>query len=154
MMSRRVSMMLASASALSLCIVAPASARGGGTHGAEDEVGAVADRLSDPATQIAVTAALAAMTEALLDFRVGPFAKAVDEAGGGGHLRDVPADARVRDLAGPDADRLSGDIARKTPRMMNAMAGMADSLSAMMPQLRAMAERMRRSLPSGALPQE
>ena len=139
-MSFRHSLLLSAPVAAAL-ICAPALAR-------ETEAGDVARKLSDPANQIAATAVLAAMSEALLDLRVGPFMKALDSAGAGGDLADVPPDATVRDLAGKDAGRLTDGIARNTPRVMGAMAGMAQDLDAMLPQLRAMAERMRRSLPA------
>jgi len=113
----------------------------------------LAARLADPATQIAVTAMLAAMSEALLDFRVGPFARAVGTAGGDAGLADLPPDARLRDVAGPDAARVTERISRQTPRMMSAAAAMAGRMAEMTPQLKEMAERMRKSLP-GDEPQD
>lgn len=113
----------------------------------------MADKLNDPKTQLAVTAALVAMSEALLDIKVEPFAKAAEAAGAKNAARDLPPDATLRDLAGPDADQMQGQLARRTPEMMGRAAGMANAFEALLPQLRAMAEKMKdalpRSLPGG-----
>ena len=113
----------------------------------QDDAGQVAERLSDPATQLAVSAALVAMSEALLQMRIEPFARAAEAAGAGDSLPDLPPDARLRDLAGPRADRVQQGIARNVPRAMGATAGMAGALEDMLPELRAAARRMKDSLP-------
>ncbi len=130
--------------AAALLVPSAASARGEAAEPANE----LAGRLADPATQIAVTAMLAAMSEALLDFRVGPFARAAGTASGDGGLADLPPDARLRDVAGPDAARMTETISRQTPRMMSSMAAMAGSLAEMMPRMKDMARRMRQSLPA------
>lgn len=109
--------------------------------------GEIGRTLADPFTQIAVTAALAGLAEAMLDLRIGPLARAAGAAAGDPGLRELPPDARVRDMAGPDAGRLGQKIARETPRMMGAMAGMAGALDEMAPQLRDMARRIRDAVP-------
>lgn len=111
------------------------------------EAARAADRLNDPATQIAVTAVLANLTKQLLDVPVGDFARSIGDASGDPDLREVPPDARVRDMAGPDARRLERSIARGTPRMMGAMGRMSGAIDRMMPQLRAMAGEMKKALP-------
>lgn len=106
--------------------------------------GAMAERLSDPATQIAVTAMLSTLAQSVLDLDIGPLARAME---GAGVHSDLPSDARVGDVVGPETARTPEEIARRTPRMMTAMAGMAGAVDEMMPQLRAMAERMRDAVP-------
>lgn len=102
--------------------------------------------LSDPANQAAIAMTLAAMSEALLDFPIEPFTRAM-ETMDGGSVRDLPPDARLRDLAGPRAERLPSDIARETPRMMGRAADMAGAVEAMLPEFEAMAKRMKDALP-------
>ena len=114
---------------------------------ARDEGSAdVARRLGDPGTQIAATVALTAMVESLLDLKVEPLRRALS-AVGDDRAEDLPPDARLRDLAGPGARELPGEIGRRVPQAMGAAAGMAGALEDMLPELRAAAERMKRAIP-------
>lgn len=110
---------------------------------AEDAV----KQLGDPQVQFAASAALAAMVEAVLDMNIGPFARAARTMGGGA-MADLPDDARLRDLAGPDADDISGDVARNVPRAMGSAAEMAGAIDGMMPQFKEMARRMKDAIPT------
>jgi hypothetical protein len=127
----------------------PAAAR-------EQEQGDVAQRLSqrlaDPGTQVAVTVALTALSQALLDIKIEPLRRAMAAAGdmtgaGEGAAADLPLDARLRDLVGPGADKLPGEIGRRVPQAMGAAAGMTGAVQDMIPELKAMAERMKAALP-------
>lgn len=122
--------------------LAPASA-----WAQDDRASEAADKLSDPQAQLAASAALAAMAEAVLNIDIAPFARAVAAAGGGGALRDLPPDARLRDLAGPQAERMPREIARTVPRAMGSAAEMAGALEDMLPQLKATARRMKDAIP-------
>jgi hypothetical protein len=51
----------------------------------------------------------------------------------------------------PDASNVPAEIHDKLPRMMGAMAGMAGGMSAMIPALREMAERMREAVDEAGL---
>jgi hypothetical protein len=150
-MSMRSPVMMAGLAALVLTPV-PALARDSDAERLPERgLSEVSGKLSDPAMQIAVAAALSGMSEALLDLKVEPFLRAVDGMGGvaGGERRsrDLPPDARLRDIAGPKAADMPRELARETPRMMGAMAGMAGALQDMLPQLRAMGERMKDAVP-------
>ena len=115
---------------------------------AGDATAEIADKLRDPASQIAVAAMLSSMGEALLDMRIGPFVEAMDKAGvGGDRMRDLPPDARLGDIAGERTREMPGKIARETPKMMGAAAGMAGSLNEMLPEFKAMARRMKDAIP-------
>jgi hypothetical protein len=110
----------------------------------------MAAKMSDPQVQQAMAAAVASMSEALLEIPVAPFAKAARAMGktmGGAEaaddLADIPPDATLRDLAGPEATRMPHEMARRLPPMMGAMSGMAGVFGAMRPMLEAMAERMK-----------
>jgi hypothetical protein len=106
----------------------------------------VAKRLSDPANQVAATVALTALSEALLDIRIEPLRRALSAAGSDA-ADDLPPDARLRDLAGPGAQKLPGEIGRRVPQAMGAAAGMAGAVEDMIPELKAAAERMKHALP-------
>lgn len=142
--SRAVSSALAVAAVLVL--TSPAAARDG-REGRDSATGDIAERLSDPSVQLAASAALAAMVESVLDMDIAPIARAARTMGGGGAMGDLPPDARVRDLAGPDARNIPGDVARKVPRAMGSAAEMAGAVDDMMPQLRETARRMKDALP-------
>lgn len=138
--------LLAACLAATALAALPAAAREPGE--AEETADEVAERLRDPASQIAVAAVLSSMGEALLDMRIGPFVEAMDKAGvGSERTRDLPPDARLGDVAGHRAREMPEKIARETPRVMGAAAGMAGSLKAMVPELREIGRRMKDAIP-------
>lgn len=125
----------------------PALAREGAREAARDTgLDQVESRLSDPNTQQAVGEALAGMLAALMDVKAAPFVKAMDKvgksAGQGPVARDIPADATLGDLAGPDARQAPRQLARQVPQMMGAMGAMTGAMKEMLPQLEDMAKRM------------
>ena len=127
-------------------LLAPAAARAQEGE-ADSGLDRLASRLADPRAQLAASAALVAMSEALLQMRVEPFANAARQAGAGRSLPPLPRDARLRDLAGPRADRLQAEIAREAPQAMGRAAAMVEAIQGMMPELKAMARRMKQALP-------
>ena len=54
----------------------------------------------------------------------------------------VDPNLTVGDLAGLDAAEAPHEVARRLPEMMGAMATMATTLEAMLPELRAMGDRI------------
>jgi hypothetical protein len=112
---------------------------------AQDDTGQAAARtaetLRDPAVQQRMADGMAAASEALLDVPLAPLARAVAEAAGE-DPRAVDPDMTLRSVS-PNASDVPAEIHDKLPRMMGAMAGMAGGMSAMIPALREMAERMR-----------
>lgn len=112
----------------------------------DDAARDVAKQLSDPANQVAATVALTALSEALLDVRIEPLRRALG-AMGSDMTDDLPPDARLRDLAGPGARDLPGNIGRTVPRTMGAAAGVAGAVEDMLPELRAAVDRMKNALP-------
>lgn len=97
----------------------------------------LADRLNSPVVQYGVPAAMSALIAALMDTRVGGFAQFTDPD------EDIRPNDTLRDLASRDdpyfEERLHAD-ARRSTEMMGRMAG---GFAAMMPELRATADRMR-----------
>jgi hypothetical protein len=136
-MARRFARWLALA-ALATLPALPAGAR-------PAPAGEMAEKLGDPEIQRKLADAASAMGEALLDIPLEPFARAmrtVDPEA----AADLPAGATLRDMAGPGADAVPAEMGRRLPRMMGAMAGMAGTMEAMLPELKRMAERMGREV--------
>lgn len=104
----------------------------------------IAERLSDPAFEAQVAAMAAMMGQMVLDMKVGPLARAMGEMGDE-DARDIPPDARLGDLAGPDARDMPDQLARELPRAMRHAGAAAGALEDMMPELQRMGERMRRA---------
>lgn len=137
-MRARVAILSGAVAAIALAPV-PALAR-------EARTGPIMGQLGDPQTQRAMAGALAAMTEALLDIKVAPFAQAMDTMGdpeGNHRSRPIDPNTTLGDMAGPEARRMPREVARKLPQMMGAMGAMAGAMAAMLPQLEAMGEKMK-----------
>lgn len=101
----------------------------------------MAQRLADPVFQEQMASTVAVLGEILLDLPVAPLAEAAAQMAGE-DPQAVDPDMTLRNLAGPRADDVPQEIARELPRMMGAMAGMAEGLSAMVPALRDLARRV------------
>ena len=110
----------------------------------DTDLAPVIAQMSDPAFQDTMAVMIGSLGEVLLDMTIGPLAEAVERAGG--EPTGYGPDARVRDVAGPDAQDLPAELAARTPQMMDAASGMARSLEAMMPVLRAWSEEMAASV--------
>ena len=108
---------------------------------AEGDAARVAEELTDPVRQEQMAAAAEAVTAALLDMPAAPLLRAAETIAG----RDpeaVDPDLRVGDLVGPEAADAPREFAYRLPQMMGAMAAMAATLEAMLPELRAMGDRI------------
>lgn len=121
-------------------VPAQASAREGAAND-------VARKLADPQAQAAASVALAALAETFLNIDIAPYARAVRAMGGGDAVRDLPADAKLRDLAGPEAEHMPRAIARGVPKAMGSAAEMAGAMEAMLPELERTARRMKDAMP-------
>ena len=108
-----------------------------------------AEALRDPVLQERMAAGMAAASEAMLDVPLAPLARAVAEAAGE-DPRDVDPDMTLRSVS-PEASDVPAEIHDKLPRVMGAMAGMAGGMSAMIPALREMAERMKDAVDEAGL---
>jgi hypothetical protein len=100
-----------------------------------------AEELSDPVRQAQMAAVAEAATTAVLDIPVGPLMRAAETIAG----RDpdyVDPDLRVGDLVGPEAADAPYEFAHRLPQAMAALAGAAATLEAMLPELRAMGDRI------------
>ncbi|GGD64335.1 hypothetical protein GRI62_12050 [Erythrobacter arachoides] len=111
-----------------------------------DPLAGAVERMDDPVVQEQAGLMAAMLVGALMEMRVGPLAEAMAEMTGG-EGPAVDPDARVADLLGPDAADAPVRVAEQVPQMMGAMAAMAGAFGDMLPQMRAMGERMRRELP-------
>lgn len=106
----------------------------------------MSQELRDPMNQARVAGTLSALTGALLSMDIAPLARTMDQFDGGRSSRDLPPDATLGDIAGPNARDLPYDIARKTPEAMSRMAGMLGAVEDLRPQLKAMSRRLKDTL--------
>lgn len=111
----------------------------------EDRAAELSEKLNDPMTQYAVAGMISAMSKAVLDMRIEPLVKAMEEMGA--PAPDLPPDATVGDLTGVDQAELREEIVDKVPKAMRAMGSMAGSAEKMLPELEKMARRMREAAP-------
>lgn len=109
---------------------------------AASKLGEMSARLADPAFQGSLAAMLTALSDALLDIKVAPLAKAAEAMGDRNLSRRIGPDTTLRDMAGRDAGRMQRDLGEKLPQAMTVMAGMSGAVEAMLPQLEAAARRM------------
>jgi len=131
--------------AVSLSLSVPASAR---DVAPESEM---LEKLSDPAFQDSMANMMAGFMTAMMDLPIGQFAAAMDKAipenmKKQDGLSDIDPDATIGDLArrdDPDFDRNIEGKMRKGTAMMGIMAS---EFGAMLPQLRAMGEKMKRRM--------
>ena len=119
----------------------------------------VTQKLADPRLQRSIAGALAALTEALMDIKVAPFANAMaqieavgENSGANGRrgaklARQMDPNTTLRDLAGPGGANISSEIDHKLPQMMTALSGMSGAVETVLPQLEEIAKRVEQSIP-------
>lgn len=152
----RSAVKLVSLSALAAVLLAPLPAAAGDKDRAQRDraLGELQTRLGDPDTQRAMGDAMASLMAAMLDMKAAPFLKAMDRMGKSmgerPMARDIPEDATLGDLAGPEAREMPREVARKAPAMMGAAGAMAGAMGEMLPQLeeagKRMGDQMRKSM--------
>ncbi len=113
----------------------------------EASLAEVAQKLRDPKLQSGIAGIMAALSQAMLSMNVGSFGAAIDKMEGREGASGIRPDATLADMIGPDAERMPEEMSAKLPMMMDAMAGMAGSMEAMLPQLKQIGEQMKKSLP-------
>lgn len=101
----------------------------------------VAEELNDPAVQEQMAAVAEAATTAVLDMPVGPLMRAAKTIAGE-DPEWVDPDLRVGDVVGPEAADAPREFAHRLPQMMGALATAAATMEAMLPELRAMGDRI------------
>ena len=106
----------------------------------------ISEDLRDPMNQAKAAGALSALTGALLSMDIAPLARTMDQFDGGRSSRDLPPDATLGDVAGPEARALPYEIARKTPQAMSRMADMLGAVEDLRPQLKAMGRQLKDTL--------
>lgn len=100
----------------------------------------LSQRLADPVVQNELASTVAVLGEILLDMPLAPIVEPMAEIAGR-NPGSVDPDLTLRKMR-PEASDVPARVARDLPRAMGAMASMADSLEAMRPALREMAERL------------
>jgi hypothetical protein len=154
---RRHSLRAVLAACLVTTALSPAQAHDRDQPRAADEskAGELAHQLSDRGNQMRAAATLSALSGAVLAMDVSPLTRGLrrmgESLGDDGLARDLPPDATIGDLAGPHAQQLPYELARKTPEMMGKAAGMVSALDEMRPQLKAMARKFKHQLRDSGL---
>ncbi|MET0179104.1 MAG: hypothetical protein ABW194_01310 [Novosphingobium sp.] len=113
---------------------------------AKSDAARMAERLGDARTQATVSAAVRALSAAMLDLRVAPLLNAAEAFRDPYRPRTVDPDLTLGDLAGPGAEAVPEDLSRRLPAMMGAIGGMAGTVEAMTPALEGMAREMGRAM--------
>lgn len=101
----------------------------------------VAEELNDPVRQEQLATAAEAMTTAVLDMPAAPLLRAAKTIAGD-DPDYVDPDLRVGDLVDPDTADAPYEFAHRLPQMMGTLAGLAATLELMLPELRAMGDRI------------
>lgn len=94
---------------------------------------AIAEKLSDPATQSAMAGAFGAMLGAFLDMRVDGVAKALEPVNGGKRIK--MKGNTVREIASHNDPRFEQKLAGGSRAMIGGLGAMASAMAAMLPQL-------------------
>ena len=95
----------------------------------------MADKMSDPAVQDGVAAAVEHITATMMRMPVGQFAEAIENARPGTVSKRIRRDATVADLAGRDAQYLPEKLGNGSRQMMGMMSGFARAFAVMMPEM-------------------
>ena len=146
MSQRSSAVRFVSLTALAAVMLAPLPAYASNARDSQRAIGELQNRLGDPETQHAMGDALAGLMAAMMDMKAAPFLKAMDRMGksmgDSAPRRDIPENATLGDLAGPEARDMPRQIAQRTPAMMGAMGAMAGAMGEMIPQLETVGKRM------------
>jgi len=108
---------------------------------AQSDVARAAEELNDPVRQEQLAATAEAVATVVLDMPAGPLMRAAKTIAGE-DPNYIDPDLRVGDLVGPEAADAPYEFAHRLPQMMGAMAAAAATLEAMLPELRAMGDRI------------
>lgn len=110
-------------------------------HAEPGEAARVAEELNDPVRQERLARTTEAVTTAVLDMPAAPLLRAAKTIAGD-NPDHVDPDLRVGDLVDPETADAPYEFAHRLPQMMGALAGVAATLEAMLPELRAMGDRI------------
>lgn len=134
--------------AVALTLANPALANSEGARDNPSESDMI-EKLNDPAFQDGLADMFGGFMAAMMDVPIGPFVTAMEKAiPGGAGASDIDPDATVGDLTrrdDPDFDRNMTDGVRKGTAMMGIMAS---EFGALLPQLKAITEKMKRRMDS------
>lgn len=131
--------------AVSLSLAVPASAK---DQAPESEM---TEKLNDPAFQDGMVSMMGGFMAAMMDMPIGQFAAAMDKAipenmKKDDGLSDIDPQATVGDLARRDDPDFDQNMEHKLRKGTAIMGIMASEFGALLPQLRAMGEKMKRRM--------
>jgi hypothetical protein len=109
---------------------------------AQADMTKMAEQLADPRMQDGIAAMVERMTNTMMNLPIGKFAATIEKAAPGamkgkGRKRIREGDT-VADLAGRDADRLPGELAKGSKQMMGMLSGFAAAFATMIPEFEKM----------------
>lgn len=131
--------------AVSLSLSVPATAQ---DEGAESEM---IEKLNDPEFQDDMVSVMSGFMAAMMDLPIGQFAAAMEKAvpedlNDGGTFSNVDPDATLGDLAARDNPDFNADMEDKMRKGTVMMGIMASEFGALLPQLKAIGEKMKRRM--------
>ena len=100
---------------------------------AQNGMGQIAGRLSDPAVQDGVAIMVERVSGAVLNMPIGGITDAIETARPGTVKRRLRRDATVGDLAGRDAEYLPEELGGQTREVVGMMSNVARAMANMMP---------------------
>jgi hypothetical protein len=116
-------------------------------HAEDAEASRIASRLDDPAMQSAMSGMMVAMADMVMDLRVDKFRDAVAKVDPDARDNSDWDNARtLGDVVERDNPRFRKNLADNSRMAMGMMGTMATGMADMLPEFRAMAERMGRDL--------
>ncbi|WP_108811403.1 hypothetical protein [Sphingorhabdus sp. Alg231-15] len=131
--------------AVSLSLAAPASAQ---DQASESEM---IEKFNDPAFQDNMVSVMSGFMTAMMDLPIGQFAAAMEKAVPEGMddqeaFSRIDPDATLGDLAARDNPNFNAEMEDKMRKGTAMMGIMASEFGALLPQLKAMGERMKRRM--------
>lgn len=133
--------------ALLLATVAVSPSFAASRHPEDAEIARAASKLNDPQMQDAMSGMMVAMADMMMSMRVDKFRDAVAKVDPDARRdRDFDDARTLGDVMARDNPRFREDLADNSRKAMGMMGVIATSMADMMPEFRAMAERMGRDL--------
>lgn len=132
----------AAAAALALILSPSVSARQDIGSSSEEEMVAMAEKLSSEDMQNNIAGMVERMTGVVLNLPVGKFVSAIEDARPGTVKNDIPEDATLADLAGEDGNNMPETMGEQSRIAMNMMSGFAKAFAGIMPEFEKLAREM------------
>jgi hypothetical protein len=115
---------------------------------AQAEMTKMAEQLADPKMQDDIANMMGRLTQTMMKLPIGKIAARIEQAAPGAMKikgkRQIRENDTIADLAGRDADRLPGEIAKGSKQMMGMLSGFAAAFATMIPEFEKMGDELER----------